>query len=84
MTHHTKIGSILFLLCRTTSKSVVRHKIHNTSIGLCKQTITQVNAVATGLAPEPGSYIKQNGSTSRKTGPKLSRFLRKTYTCLSD
>jgi hypothetical protein len=34
-----KIGSILFLLCCTTSKSVVWHKIHNTSVGLCKQTI---------------------------------------------
>jgi hypothetical protein len=38
-----KIGSILFLLCRTTSKSVLRHKIHNTSVGLCKQTINLLN-----------------------------------------
>jgi hypothetical protein len=37
-----KIGSILFLLCRATSKSVVQHKIHNTSVGLCKQTINDI------------------------------------------
>jgi hypothetical protein len=43
-----KIGSILFLLCRTTSKSVVQHKIHNTSVGLSKQTIKLV-LNATGI-----------------------------------
>jgi dipeptide/tripeptide permease len=31
-----KIGSFLYLLCLTTSKSVVQDKIHYISFGLCK------------------------------------------------